>query len=106
VARPVYAFLRVCLYALSVVRYTIQFTGSVQGVGFRYTTINVAQRFKVTGWVRNESDGSVKCVAEGEKDELDRFVAAVQHAMDGYISDTQITTSAATGEFRGFDVRR
>lgn len=95
-----------CVYALSVVRCTIIFTGTVQGVGFRYTTVNLAQRFKVAGWVRNESDGSVKCVAEGEKEELDRFIAAVQRSMDAYITNTQIASSAATGEFRGFEVRR
>lgn len=82
------------------VRYTVTFTGTVQGVGFRYTAKSIARRFNVVGWVRNEESGSVKCVAEGEPAELDRFVAAVQHAMHGYIHQTDIQKSAATGEFR------
>jgi acylphosphatase len=87
-------------------RYTISFTGTVQGVGFRYTTINVAANHNVTGWVRNESDGSVRCVAEGDQSELDRFVKAVQRAMSQHIRETSIEQSPATGEFSGFHVRR
>lgn len=88
------------------IRSTITFIGSVQGVGFRYTTINVAQGYDVAGWVRNEPDGSVKCVVEGETGEVDRFIAAVKQAMEGHISDARIETSPASGEFNGFAIRR
>ena len=87
-------------------RYTITFTGTVQGVGFRYTTQNVAQRFGVTGWVRNEPDGSVKCVVEGEHAELDRFFAAIRDTMSGYIRDANLETGPATGEFHAFSIAR
>ncbi|HVP72146.1 MAG TPA: acylphosphatase [Phycisphaerales bacterium] len=86
-------------------RYTITFTGRVQGVGFRATTQSVAEAFDVTGWVRNERDGSVLCIAEGERAELDRFVDAVKRAMEGRVHDTHIQESPATGEFDGFGVR-
>jgi len=86
-------------------RYTITFTGAVQGVGFRYTTVNVAQGYDVAGWVRNESDGSVRCVVECNQNEVDRFIAAVKQAMEGHIRHTRIETSPATGEFSGFAVR-
>ena len=88
------------------VRYTITFTGRVQGVGFRFTTQNVAQSYGVSGWVRNEGDGSVKVVAEGEPPELDRFLAAVKQSMEGYIAQARAESSPATGEFQGFSVRR
>jgi acylphosphatase len=100
-----YAFMLVWVYAFAV-RYTITFTGRVQGVGFRYTTVNIAQSYSVTGWVRNEPDGSVRCVAEGVQAELDRFVAAVKQSMSGYIADARIETAPATSEFNGFHVRR
>ncbi len=80
-------------------RYTITFTGNVQGVGFRYTTQSIARRFAVSGWVRNEPDGSVKCIVEGEQAELDRFIAAIQQAMNGHIQNTGIQISDGTGEF-------
>lgn len=90
---------------MSGVRYSITFTGRVQGVFFRATTQDVARRFAVTGWVRNERDGSVLCVAEGEKAELDRFIAAIELAKRGYIDENCIDESTATGEFDGFDIR-
>jgi acylphosphatase len=88
------------------VRRTITFTGQVQGVGFRYTTVNVASGYNVSGWVRNEPDGSVLCVVEGDEREVDRFVSAVQQAMQGYIRQTQTVRLPATGEFTGFVVRK
>jgi len=91
--------------SMTTARYDITFTGRVQGVGFRWTTCRVAQRFGVSGWVRNESDGAVRCVAEGETGDLDAFVKDVQDAMDGYIKDTRITRTSAHGDLNGFRIR-
>lgn len=88
------------------VRQTITFIGRVQGVGFRYRTETVAMGFDVAGWVRNEADGSVLCVAEGEPDELDRFLNAIREAMAGNIREVRVERSEATGEFEGFGIRR
>lgn len=87
------------------IRYDVIFTGRVQGVGFRYTTCRVARDFAVTGWVRNEPDGSVRCVVQGAGDELDRFVAAVQAAMSGSVRETRIDRHAAGEPIEGFTVR-
>ena len=76
-------------------RYSITFTGRVQGVFFRATAQQVAQGFAVSGWVHNESDGTVKCVAEGEEAELDRFVTAVRDARRPNVQDVRIDRSAA-----------
>ncbi len=86
-------------------RYDIVFSGRVQGVFFRATAREIARRYDVTGWVRNERDGSVRCVVEGEADELDRFVNAIQLAKRATIDNTDITRLDATGEFDGFTVR-
>lgn len=86
-------------------RYDIRFSGRVQGVNFRWTTCRVAQKFSVAGWVRNESDGSVRCVVEGEQAELDSFVESVQRAMAGCVTDTVIKTTASTGTMEGFGIR-
>lgn len=91
---------------MSQCRYDIIFTGQVQGVGFRFTTKWLAGGFAVTGWVRNEPDGSVRCVVEGQQEELDRFVSAIQKRMVGNIAQTNITTSQATGEFEKFTIMR
>jgi len=90
---------------MATARHEITFSGRVQGVGFRYTATRIAERHDVSGWVRNEPDGTVRCVVEGEPDELDRFVSDLQGAMSGNISDTRIGRREATGEFDGFGVR-
>mgnify|MGYP006291970393 CR=1 FL=1 len=87
-------------------RSEVVFRGRVQGVFFRATTVDVARRFDVTGWVRNEADGSVRMVAEGDSSELDRFVAAVEEAKKGNIEEVQVKKSAAMGEFETFEIRR
>ena len=91
--------------SLMPVRFSISFTGLVQGVFFRATTRDIARDYAVSGWVRNEIDGSVRCVVEGERDELDRFLAAVRLAKKTYIEDVAIEESNATGEFTGFSIR-
>lgn len=87
-------------------RHTIHFIGRVQGVGFRYRTENIAMSHDVTGWVRNEPDGTVCCVAEGTPEELQRFLAAIRESMAAYIRDVRVEASQATGEFDGFRIRK
>src|ERR1700741_3085734 len=53
--------------------YRFVVSGRVQGVGFRYSVINAAQRFSITGWVRNRGDGAVEGLASGTADDLERF---------------------------------
>ena len=85
-------------------RSTVLYTGTVQGVGFRYTVVRVAGGFAVTGDVRNLPDGRVELRAEGTPDERRRFLAAVEEAMAGFIRDRRLTESPATGQFDGFAV--
>lgn len=87
------------------IRRTIWFDGRVQGVGFRYTAVHVAQSFAVTGYVRNLPDGRVELVAEGELGVVDRLEAAVRDAMRGYVRGVEHLDAAATGEFDDFGVR-
>ena len=46
------------------------YSGNVQGVGFRYTAVNCARGFAVTGWVQNTADRKVELIAEGQEIEL------------------------------------
>lgn len=87
-------------------RRIVHFQGRVQGVGFRYTTRQIAAGFPVTGYVENLPDGRVRLVCEGDPQTLETFIEAVRSQMDHYISSVQISTEAATGEFSGFGVRR
>jgi acylphosphatase len=86
-------------------RRTVWFSGHVQGVGFRATVLHCARSFSVTGFVRNLDDGRVEMVAEGQMDELDRFVAAVAEELEQYIRQKTETRSVATGEFDSFGIQ-
>jgi acylphosphatase len=84
---------------------TVHFTGHVQGVGFRYTTLQVAKGYEVTGFVCNLSDGRVHLEAEGSKNEIEAFLKAVAEAMPGYIRKTERTSERRAPQFRGFTIR-
>lgn len=88
---------RVCLHAF--------FSGWVQGVGFRFTTVHVARGYEVVGFVRNLPDSRVELMAEGARQEVERFFAAVQGKMGRHIEKTQVNWLPATGGFEDFDVR-
>lgn len=62
--------------ALQSLRATV--TGRVQGVGFRFYTLRVAQKLELVGWVKNESDGSVSIEAVGTGASLDTFVSRIR----------------------------
>ena len=87
------------------VRWTVMFSGMVQGVGFRFTSERVARRFAVDGFVRNLPDGRVEVVVEGQPAELGQFIAALEEAMSGYVRDRQCAESPGTGKLRGFSIR-
>ena len=89
------------------VRLSARITGRVQGVGFRNFTRTRARRLGVTGWVRNERDGSVRLEAEGTRETLDSLVEAVQHGPRmARVENVDVDWDDATGEFDEFRVRR
>ena len=86
-------------------RMQIFFSGTVQGVGFRFTTERLARRFPVTGFVRNLDDGRVEIVAEGEEASLVGFLTAVRESgMKPYIRDVEAHWTKAEGYFKSFSI--
>jgi acylphosphatase len=59
---------------MTVIRRRVLAHGRVQGVFFRDSTRQEAERLDVAGWVRNTEEGSVEAVFEGEPDEVDALV--------------------------------
>jgi acylphosphatase len=80
--------------------------GRVQGVGFRYFVIWHAQRLGLTGWVSNEQDGSLNCVAEGPRDDLELLLDALKEgpasAIVEYVAEDWLPY---TGHWGSFGVR-
>lgn len=87
-------------------RRTVYFSGHVQGVGFRFVTRQIASALTVNGYVRNLPDGRVQLVAEGEKPDLDQLLARIREKMQGYVETVIDETTAATGEFGVFEIRK
>jgi acylphosphatase len=56
-------------------RYRLQIYGRVQGVWYRASAQRKAQELGLSGWVRNEADGSVSAEAQGPEEQLEAFVA-------------------------------
>jgi acylphosphatase len=80
----------------------IRVNGRVQGVGFRYATRRRAESRGVGGWVRNNVDGTVEAVFEGEPEEVDALVAWCRCGPSGArVDDVRVELEAPGGE-RGF----
>ena len=80
------------------------YSGRVQGVGFRYTTERLAERFPVTGYVRNLPNGDVEVVAEGQPQQVEAFLAAVAERMANYIAQSRVQDEMPGG-YQEFTVR-
>ncbi|MFN0131563.1 MAG: acylphosphatase [Phycisphaerales bacterium] len=87
-------------------RRQVRYVGRVQGVGFRASTSHLAASFAVSGWVRNEPDGSVLLEAQGTPDEVDRFLAAVANRLARYIQSASTAHAATVPAESGFAIQR
>ncbi len=82
----------------------VVFHGRVQGVGFRYTTRQLAENYAVGGFVRNLPDGTVELVAEGEASDVDAFIAAVASRMARHVDRQSVSEHPVLG-LHEFEVR-
>jgi acylphosphatase len=83
----------------------IFFKGTVQGVGFRYTTRTLANECRLSGWVRNLPDGRVEVLAEGRREDIDRLCLRLHEHFEGYITGKTIAFAPASGSFEDFQIR-
>ncbi len=86
-------------------RFRLCFYGMVQGVGFRYTAMHAANMYRLTGYVKNEYDGSVTCEVQGDEDAIDRFVTTIRNGRFIDISSIDRTTMEIIADERSFEVR-
>lgn len=83
----------------------VRVTGRVQGVFYRATCVEVAQDLGLTGWVRNEADGSVRLHAEGEENAVERLVAWCHEGPSAARVDDVDVADVPTEGHTGFEVR-
>jgi len=84
----------------------IKITGLVQGVFFRQAVKTEAAGLGLTGWVRNEADGSVLVVVEGEEDKLQELVRWCKKGTElSKIENVEVEWKQGGGKFSDFLVR-
>ena len=83
---------------------SVFFSGRVQGVGFRYTTLQVAREYEVSGWVKNLADGRVQLEVEGKTEEVTAFIDALEQRMHGYVRKTERSADVRPAQFSGFTI--
>jgi acylphosphatase len=84
----------------------VYYSGHVQGVGFRFTSRDLAREFGVTGFVRNLDDGRVELLVEGEPSRVDGFLDAIRREMGAVIRDVSVSHEpAADPPLSDFSIR-
>lgn len=81
------------------VRKHILFYGRVQGVGFRYYSVNKARQLGLTGWVRNLYDGSVEMEVQGPERFIDELIIFLQNRRFVEIDDIKAKTVPIQDEY-------
>jgi acylphosphatase len=80
--------------------------GSVQGVGYRVFVRRAARELDLVGWVANQPDGSVRCVAEGPREGLVQLVAVLRRGPIGSrVTAVTEAWSAPNGRHSDFSIR-
>ena len=79
-------------------------SGRVQGVGFRYSMAEEAERLGVTGWVRNRRDGTVEAVVDGDPHGVEAILAWARRGPRG-ARVTDVRISEIAGSFERFEMR-
>ena len=87
-------------------RRRVTYAGRVQGVGFRMTARRLSSGFTVSGYVRNQEDGGVELVVEGEPDVVASYLKAIHREFGNMIRDIREEPEQTGGEsLAGFTIR-
>jgi acylphosphatase len=88
------------------VRASVYITGRVQGVSFRYYTIEQAEALGLAGWVRNLSDGRVEAVFEGEKESVEEMIRWCKNGSpSAKVTNVEVELGEVQG-LGGFEIKR
>ena len=88
-----------------IVRKHIVFYGWVQGVGFRFRARHAAERFRATGWVRNEADGSVTMEIQGTEEAIEKVILTIEESSYIRIENLDMKVIPVIPDERSFGYR-
>ena len=86
-------------------RVIIKVKGKVQGVGFRYYTLNAAKDNSIKGFVRNEGDGSVYIEAVGNTNDIEVFIDWCKIGPQWANVTNVLVSDAEIGNYTKFEVK-
>ncbi len=82
----------------------IIFTGRVQGVGFRFTALDIANHYKLTGAVRNLPDGTVAMIVQGPAEDIADCIRDIKECFGVYIRETKIEEIRTDSQYKDFKI--
>ncbi|KPK36599.1 MAG: hypothetical protein AMJ65_16010 [Phycisphaerae bacterium SG8_4] len=82
----------------------IIFSGTVQGVGFRFTAHRMAARHQLTGYVRNLSDGTVEMLAQGSAGDIEDCIRDIQQSLIGHIREIKTEEAPPNPRYADFRI--
>ena len=81
-------------------------SGKVQGVFYRASAKEQAEKLKLNGWVKNTKEGNVEVLASGSEENLKKFTEWCKNGPDGaYITNVEVTNSDERTD-QGFKIVR
>jgi acylphosphatase len=89
---------------MDVIAKHITYSGRVQGVGFRFTVLNVADKYRLAGSVRNLSGGAVEVYVQGPAESIDGFQRDIDESFAGYIRQTDVESIAVNNSLTDFKI--
>lgn len=84
----------------------ILYSGTVQGVGFRYAVEQFASELGLNGWVKNLPDGRVEILTQGKRELSEQLMERVEKHFEGYIRGKDLSYEAAQDCLKGFYITR
>jgi acylphosphatase len=82
----------------------IIFKGRVQGVGFRYTTHRAANRYGLTGYVKNLPNGTVEALLQGTSAGIQACLNDIEEYFAGYLRETNATDQPVNPQYHDFRI--
>ena len=89
---------------MSAVAKRIVFKGQVQGVGFRFTALNIAGQYQLTGYVRNAPDGTVEMLVQGPAGDIDGCISDIKDSFHGYVQETSVEDAVFDAKYKDFRI--
>ena len=81
--------------------------GKVQGVFYRASAKEAADRCHIAGWIRNTREGHVEALASGHEEDLNRFIAWCRKGPEqAVVSDVIVSDAAQAPVAKGFSILR